>query len=379
MPGAGAKKTAQISAGGRPGRPPQRSPASGDRYFAEVVSGIEDMAAAEIAELGGVAVEPGDGGLRFVHGSPAVVLDAGMLAAVYRELRFEVPRPKALLGDAAARRLSAAVGETARSARPAMLTFRLAAAGADSAVFRRLAASLEAATALREDPVDGQVLVRVRPYRHAGASGWEALVRLTPRPLSTRAWRVCNRPGGLNATVAVALNEMLGLAPGSGYLNLMCGSGTLLIERALAGPHGRLVGVDIEQDALACTTINMAAAGVADRVQLIRADVEDPSLVARLGAGAGGHGAGTGRFGAIAADVPWGDAVGSHRANLALHEAVSRVAAESLARGGRLGLVSHELRLLARVFETDTGWRTVSRRQVSHGGHNPVVLVVERV
>ena len=32
--------------------------------------------------------------------------------------------------------------------------------------------------------------------------GWEVLVRLTPRPLTARPWRVCNWPGALNAVVA---------------------------------------------------------------------------------------------------------------------------------------------------------------------------------
>lgn len=333
------------------------------------------MASVEIAELGGTAIEPGDGGLRLRHPRPTALLRAGMVASVYREVRFEVPRPKALLGDAAARRLAVAVTAAARTARPTMRTFRLAAAGSDSAVFRRLAAVIGTATSMREDPVDGELLIRIRPYRTARAGGWEALVRLTPRPLSTRGWRVCNRPGGLNATVAVAVNEILGLDPVGSYLNLVCGSGTLLVERALAGPHGRLVGVDIEQEALECSARNLAAAGVGHETELMRADISDPALAQRLREGSGTRGG----FNAIAADVPWGDAVGSHMANLSLHQAVARLAAELLERGGRCGVVSHEIRLLGQVFEHDLGWRVVSRRQVSHGGHNPVVLVVERV
>lgn len=340
-----------------------------------MVGGIEDMAVVEIAELGGVAIEPGDGGVRLLHPRPTALLRAGMLAAVYRELRFAVPRPKALLGDAAVKRLTAAVTEVARAARPAMRTFRLAAAGADSAVFRRLAGAVEVATSLREDRLDGQLLIRVRPYREGQAGGWEVLIRLTPRPLSTRAWRVCNRPGGLNATVAVALNEMLGLDPEGAYLNLMCGSGTLLVERALAGPHGRLVGVDIEQAALECSATNLAAAGIGQAAELVCADVNEPALLQRLrDASSGAAG-----FTAVAVDVPWGDAVGSHEANLGLHGAVSRLAAGLLARGGRCGVVSHEIRLLSQVFQHDPLWRVVSRRQVSHGGHNPVMLVLERV
>jgi 23S rRNA G2445 N2-methylase RlmL len=333
------------------------------------------MAVVELTEAGAAAIEPGDGGLRVRHPRPGALLEAGMVGAVYRELRFAVPRPKALLGDAAARRLAGAVVDVARAAQPGMRSFRLAAAGSDSAVFRRIADLIAATTSLREDRADGELLIRVRPYSEGGGGGWEVLLRLTPRPLSTRAWRVCNRPGGLNATVAVALNEMLGLDRDGAYLNLMCGSGTLLVERALAAPHGRLVGVDIDRQALECTATNLAAAGVAQAAELVAADIADPALEQRLLAMAGAAGG----FTAIAADVPWGDAVGSHDANRGLHLSVSRVAMRLLAPGGRLGVVSHEIRLLKEVFERDGQWRVVSRRQVKHGGHNPVVLVLERV
>lgn len=340
------------------------------RYFAEVVKGIEDLASAELAELGALDVTQGDGGVRLRHPRASRLLGAGMVSAVYRELRFDVSRPKALLGDAAARRLAAAVTEVAGG----MGTFRLAAAGAESTVFRRLAAGLESATGLREDGDAGDMLIRVRPFRDGGAGGWEVLLRLTPRPLSTRAWRTCNRPGGLNATVAVALNELLAGGARGSYLNLMCGSGTLLVERALAAPHRRLVGVDLEPSALTCAAENLASAGVGQDAELMVADVRDPDLVERL---LNGHDGGEQRFAAVAADAPWGDAVGSHHGNEELHEALFRVSAQLIAPRGRLGLVTHEVRLLRRVLERHPGWRVVSRRQVEHGGHNPVMLVLE--
>ena len=362
-------------------------------YFAEVVKGIEDLAAVELEELGAADVRPGDGGLRLRHERPSDLLDARMVAAVYRELRFAVSRPKALLGDAAARRLALAVAEVARAPDGhAMRSFRLAAAGSDSAVFRRLAAELERVTGLREDSADGEVLIRVRPYRDVEGGGWEVLVRLTPRPSSTRAWRTCNRPGGLNATVAVAVNELLGVAAGGSYLNLMCGSGTLLVERALTGRYKRLVGVDSDANAVACSAENLASARVGADAELVVADVRDPELPSRLLGGVGSGGAAetaaavpVGRglvpvgFSAIAVDAPWGDAVGSHAENEELHDAVFGQARRLLAPDGRFALVTHEVRLLRRLLERHRGWRVVSRRQVAHGGHNPVLLVLERV
>ena len=70
--------------------------------------------------------------------------------------------------------------------------------------------------------------------------GWEVLIRLTPRPLSAREWRVCNMEGALNATIAAAMIEMTDpSARRPRVFNLMCGSGTLLIETTAACPGGR--------------------------------------------------------------------------------------------------------------------------------------------
>mgnify|MGYP000859774416 FL=1 len=324
-------------------------------YVADVVGGLEDLAAAELRRLGAAAVREGRGEVAFAHADVGRVLrGARIVSAVYAALTFDVPRPKALLGDAAFRRLAAACREVARSG--GMRSFRFAAAGAGSPAFRRLAAELSAAAGLTHDPQDGELLAR---FRRAGA-GWEVLLRLTPRPLSTRAWRVCHIPGGANATVAAAMADLAG--PEGSYLNLMCGSGTLLVERALAGGGGPLVGVDVSAAAVACARENVAAAGL-EGVELLVDDVTRPGF--DLGRG----------FDVVAADAPWGDAVGDHAANESLYRALLEAARRHLAPGGRFALLSHEVRLVERLLD-EGGWRVVVRRRVEHGGHRPLLLVM---
>lgn len=366
--------------------------------FAEVVGGLEDLARAELSSLGATSLEAGRDGLRLAHAAPfELVRELRLVSSVYRELRFAVPRPKALLGDQALRPLARASSEVA--AEGGMTSFRFAAAGADSRVFQRLAGSLEATTGLKHDPREGSMLLRVRPYRSeaaggrsgahdpegsGGPEGWEVLVRLTDRPLSTRPWRVCNRPGGINATVAVALNQLIGAASSrhdrpltgptaaadASYLNLMCGSGTLMVERAASGPWRRMVGVDIEQGAVDCARQNLEAAGV-HGFELHRGDVAALSdeLRARLG----------GPFDEITSDAPWGDAIGDHAANAALYPALLTTAAALARPGATFGLLSHEVRLLERLLPGRSDWHVASTRRLSHGGHNPVLVVLKRV
>lgn len=358
---------------------------------------MEDLAQRELRALGASSLAQASDGLRLTHDDPyGLCREVRTVSALYRELRFAVPRPKALLGDEAVRRLVAVVKEVATSA--GLGSFRFAAAGSSSAVFQRLAASLSGATGLRHDPVEGAMLLRVRPYRppsggaalgasaepatgwHGHSGGWEVLVRLTGRPLSTRDWRVCNRPGGINATVAVAMNELLGHARGA-YLNLMCGSGTLLAERAASGPVRRLVGVDIEQGAIDCARVNLEAAGVTD-FELYRGDV-----TARLPGGSGPAAAPPGDwpqavgggFEELSSDAPWGDAVGDHAANARLYPQLLSTAARLAAPGARFALLSHEVRLLERLLPQRTDWQVGSSRRLSHGGHRPLLVLLKRV
>src|SRR5207302_4929243 len=93
------------------------------------------------------------------------------------------------------------------------------------------------------------------------AGGWETLVRLSPRPLSARPWRVCNLPGALDATAASAIARLAGPRPDERYLNLASGSGTLLIERLALGPAGPAVGVELDPRALDCARRNLDASG----------------------------------------------------------------------------------------------------------------------
>lgn len=336
--------------------------------------GLEDVATAELKRRGARNVRQAAGGALFTAAEPGRVLQARTVAAFYLPLAFAVPRPKALLGDAAFRRLVTAVrsvaGEggkgTALSGGP-FDGLRIAAAGADTPVMQRLGEELARAVGLGHDPEAGELLVRLR--RDARGEGWEALIRLTPRPATARRWRVCNRPGGLNAAVAAAMNELAGMGRADRYLNLMCGSGTLLAERALAGPARRLVGVDIDPAAIVCAERNLVAAGVSERCELLTADVR--SLGAEL-AGAAGP------FDVIVADAPWGDAVGRHADNAALHEDLLAKAAELAAPHARFVLLTHEVRLLRALEGRQEAWLKERELQVAHGGHHPLLAVYAR-
>lgn len=353
----------------------RRKPAA-DAFEAEVLPGLAPFARAELARIAGVRVaraagdEAGADALPFGYAGRALPLASlRTVTAVNRVLSFDVPRPKALLGDAHLRTLLRESRAVLAAAEEPMRGLRLEAAGSDSPVMRRLRAALAEALGLADDPEEGEFRLRLRPGPGGAAhGGWQAAVRLTPRPLSARAWRVCNRPGGLNACVAAAAWALVGHDPAQRVLNAMCGSGTLLVERAALGPAQRLVGLDSGPEALACSEANLNAAGV--RAELLPGDATGTPFA-------------DGAFDAVVADPPWGDAVGDRESVAALQPAFLREAARLLAPGGRLLVVTHALRAfesaLAEVGE-EVGhvWSDEASLRVFHGGHRPALRMMRK-
>jgi tRNA (guanine6-N2)-methyltransferase len=276
--------------------------------------------------------------------------------AVYQVLEFPIPRPKALLGDEHLRRLTQAV-EDIQALHPSntFTSFRFSAAGSDSGVFQRLAEVLSSRLQLPHDAKDGNLLLVVRPSQ----KGWEVALRLTARPLSARPWRVCNMGGGLNATLAVVMNDLAEVKPTDRYLNAMCGSGTLLIEQ---GKAGKLVGVDVNQKALECASQNLKASSVV--AELLGADATNLPFPENS-------------FDVVTADVPWGDAVGSHEGNAKLYPAFLQEMARVTTSSARLVILTHELKLFEKTLATST-WQIKSQYRVFHGGHYPNVYLLKK-
>ena len=353
-------------------RTPRGSGEPSAAFEAEVLPGLAPFAADELHATGQAELAAPRGAperadaVPFTWRGPRAPLEAlRTVTSVQRRMAFDVPRPKALLGAEHAAAIRDELQRVRREAAAPFHGLRLEAAGRDTPVMRRLRAALADAAGLPDDVEKGDLQVRVRPSPGgARASGWEVLIRLTPRPLSARSWRVANLPGGLNACVAAAAWRWLGRAPEDRVLNAMCGSGTLLIERAASGPAARLVGIDRDPQALAAARANLQAAGV-------RAEVHEADATSAPFPDAS--------FDVVVADPPWGDAVGDVRELERLYAAFLREAARLTSPGGRLLVVTHALSAFdAALAAADTDWRSEGTLRVFHGGHRPALHRLRR-
>ena len=340
----------------------------------EILPGLKPFVEAELARKMGPSVRmlPAAGdepdALRVEYeGSPRAFFDLRTPVAIYLLLHFDIPRPKALLGHQHFTRLTGQI-DRVRGMHPsgAFHTFRFSAAGKDSAVFNRLKEALADYTHMTNEPDDADLMLRVRPAL-SRPSGWEVLIRTTPRPLAARSWRVCDRPGALNATIAAAMIDLSDPQSDDRFFNPMCGSGTLLIERALRGPAQVIGGCDIDPEALRCAQQNIAAADLADQVEAFEMDATALDIPDRV-------------FDVICADLPWGQLSGSHVSNADLYPAALAEFARVAAPGCRLVALTHEVTLFESVLERFADrWHLRTVQMVYQGGLHPRIYLLERL
>lgn len=289
------------------------------------------------------------------------------VVAVYRVVYFDIPRPKALLGHEVFTNFVTQLQEFMANYPPKTFkTFRISAAGKDSAVFQRLQTDLAEALKLRPNDEEADFFIRIRPAQ-LHKDGWEVLVRLSPRPLATRLWRKCDRVGALNATIAAGMIEMTNPRKSDIFINLMCGTGTLMIERLARMPAQGVVGIDASEEMLACAQENITAAGLDGYIETTRMDATRTDF-------------GAGVADAIVADLPWGQKVGSHNENLTLYPKFLDEAARLAKPKARLVILTHEVRLLETLLKKYEDIWTIKRTvKVFQSGLHPRIYLLERL
>ncbi|MCY3778894.1 MAG: RNA methyltransferase, partial [Chloroflexi bacterium] len=283
--------------------------------------------------------------------------------AVYSVHSFDIPRPKALLGDQHFRRLTSILRRTAASFRIMPETIGIGAAGSQSSVLQRLLSELTAALDMRLAG-DGKGELFLRLARQSDGRGWEVLVRSTPHVLSKRSYRLVDVPGALNATVAYAMTRCGALPDSARVVNLCSGSSTILIEHAHSRTADRLIGVDNNRLMLDAGWRNSMASRVQDRIYHVRADARCAPLPPRS-------------FDRLYADLPFGHHVGSHSDNLRLYPAILLEAQRLAQRHATFVILTHEVKLMKRCLE-ESAWQISDERVINLRGLHPRLFVLNQ-
>ncbi len=344
-------------------------------YEADTLAGLEDLTAQMITSYRGDIIRRAPGVLQFTHPQVETLIPhLNTALAAYVVIPFDIPRPHALLGDQNLRALLRQVDfavDVMRRLSPCPMrrpqpptTLLLAAAGADTPIMQRLRDAIAKHTRTQPVELEGELLVRVR----RASVGWEVLVRLTRRPLAARPWRRCQFPGTLQATVAYAMAQLTAPRQEDVFLNVGCGAGTLLFERARIGPARRLIGCDVSPSALRCARTNAAAYQECYGPAPFELHPWDATALPLPDASVD----------ALCADLPFGHHVGSHVDNERLYPAILREAARVARLGARFVVISAELRLLEEVIHAQKQWVARKRMRVNLGGLWPLIVALER-
>ncbi|KXK24370.1 MAG: putative RNA methylase [Chloroflexi bacterium OLB15] len=333
----------------------------------EVTEGLESFAREEISQRTNrhtrfLKGSRDKGALRFeMVGDVRVLFQLRTVESIFLVEQFDIPRPKAFLGDAHFKRLIAQIEKVLKTGKLLFRSFYISAAGSDSSVMQRIRAEIAARTGLI-DSESGDLQIRLIPSRDTG--GWESLVRLTPRPLSARKWRVCNYEGALNATVAAVMAGLTKPRPDDVFVNFFSGSASLMIERAMLNSASAIIGIENSPEVLRCGLQNAEAAKV-NTISLL-ADIRRAPLKANSAT-------------ALIADLPFGQRVGKHSENLDLYPAFLFEAGRIAQSGAILSVLTHEIRLMDQVLQANKLWHLDRAIPINLRGLHPRIYVLHRI
>jgi 23S rRNA G2445 N2-methylase RlmL len=160
-------------------------------------------------------------------------------------------------------------------------------------------------------------------------------LRLSDDTMRFRDYKIAHRPGSLRPSVAAALALLSNPAPDDVFLDPLCGTATVLIERAHLGRYMMLLGGDSDSD-----TLEAARENIGPRFKPIEIKQWDATALALENASVD----------KIVSNLPWGMKHGSHGDNRRLYPKLIAEFRRVLKPGGTMVLLSAEMRLMSELW-----------------------------
>ena len=357
----------------------------------EVLPGLEPLALEECSRHGVSHVALQEKGKLFARFSPEHLphlLALKLVASAHVVISVAGKRPSTLRGHQALQTVVSVVKIIREVARFETETCRLVMQGSDSPEALRIREEIARHCALQEgEPVEGEKsgehLFRIR--RSLYLDGWDVVIRISPKPLSTRKWRVTDYRGALHANIGAAMahlleshcSHLLRLQPLS-ILDPFCGSGTVLCElmsrksdsrKSFGGLPIELFGGDISLEALeACRENTQALAQKSTRMQceLYQGSATQIPMP-------------SGMFDALVTNPPWGEAHGKAQEIEALYEKFFQEANRVLKAGGILMICTQAMQTMSHLLKRQARqWDHVGELSVFNGSFRPALSVLRK-
>jgi SAM-dependent methyltransferase len=212
-------------------------------------------------------------------------------------------------------------------------------------------------------------------------SSYAAMLRIEADPDATRIWlvptfeadarfayRVSDVGASINPVVGACLARLVRRGDRSVVIDPTCGSGTLLIERALLDEQTMLSGIDISPTAIRAATGNVIAAGLAARIAI------------RVGDGGDGGDATAWppRCDEVLANLPFGMRTEDRNLDGLYRRIVGNIA-RTLNPGGRALLYTTHAKTVIALLRRTPKLKVTEERRVESGGVQIGLWIVERI
>jgi tRNA (guanine6-N2)-methyltransferase len=188
-------------------------------------------------------------------------------------------------------------------------------------------------------------------------------LRLSDETMRHRSYQKVHLPASLRPSVAAAMVRLTDPRDDDVFLDPMCGTGTLVIERGLARRHRLLIGGDLDAGALAAARENV---GPSHRPrELLQWDARRLPLS-------------DGSVDCVASNLPFGKQLGQTHELPALYRGLAAELERTLRASGTAVLLTSEIALLRTAIQERAGLIQGRRYPINILGQSATIQVVER-
>jgi 23S rRNA G2445 N2-methylase RlmL len=188
-------------------------------------------------------------------------------------------------------------------------------------------------------------------------------LRVSDETMRHRTYKINHIEASLRPTAAAALVMLTKPKPHDVFLDPMCGAGTTLIERALAGRYTDIIGGD-----LSAAAVEQAQANIGNKYKPIRVEEWDARALPLD----------EGSITAVTCNLPFGVQISTPEENRRLYPAVMKELKRVMALGARAALMTSDTRALTRALERTSGMYVDTAHTVVVLGRRTQIVVVQK-
>ncbi|MFN2106459.1 MAG: methyltransferase domain-containing protein [Candidatus Promineifilaceae bacterium] len=194
-------------------------------------------------------------------------------------------------------------------------------------------------------------------------------LRLSDRTMRHRYVKKVELPASLRPSMAAAMVHLTDPSPDDVFLDPMCGSGTILLERLHAGPYQNILGGDISQESVEATRLNLPQRRKGRKQQQISLRQWDAANLPLE----------DNTIDKVATNLPFGKKIGSEQDLVELYDGLFTELARVVVPEGRIVLLSSEYDLIKQLMRRHPHLEILSGYSVATKGVWGRIYLIRRV